>query len=123
VTTSSLNELAQIAAKHASLLRTADKGGRDRMVAFEMLIHRLAVAYEEAKERPAAVTYNHHQKRHGGPFVRVVNVLLPIVDKLAATSGRPLAQPATEYARGQKIRTVLGERRKAKNSIAPSNAL
>ena len=105
--------LAPLAAEHRNSLR--DKAGRPkRMIAFQVLIEGMARSYRNATGQRATVTNDPIASRHGGPFVRLVDALLPSVEILVSElSGRPLVCPTTDYARGQEIRRVLT---KAQNS-------
>ena len=89
------------------------------MVVFEALVRSLSDAYARATGRKAAVSYDQYQERHGGPFVRLINVLLPMVGTLAKEmDGRALELPATDYARGQLIKSILRRSRKVENRPA-----
>jgi hypothetical protein len=117
-----MRTLASIAARHADMLCLADRGGRTpRIVAFQMLIEDLARGYRSATGRRPTVTNDPIGIRHGGPFVRLVEAVLPTVESLVSeVSGRPLRYPTTDYARGQEIRRVLT---KAQNSTKQRSKL
>jgi hypothetical protein len=113
-----VGNLAPIAGEHADLLKKADRGGRPQLQAFASLVDGLARSYEDATGHPATVTNDPYLRKHGGPFIRLVDALLPSVGEvvdLVTGGGRPLELPISKYARGQKIREVLRRRRKAGN--------
>jgi hypothetical protein len=113
-----VGNLAPIAREHADLLKKADRGGRPQLHAFACLVDSLARGYAAATGHPATVTNDPYLRKHGGPFIRLVDALLPSVEEvldLVTGDGRPLELPISKYARGQKIREVLRRRRKAGN--------
>jgi hypothetical protein len=112
--------LASIAAQHADSFRSADRGGRPQLTVFKVLIEGLARGYENATARRPTVTTDPISNRHGGPFVRLVDAVVPTVTELAPLlSGRALERPASDHARGQLIRELLRRRRKVENPTEP----
>jgi hypothetical protein len=103
--------LGPIATERADLLRVADRGGRNRMTAFDTLISGLAQSYEDATGQRATVTVINDPPGHGGRFFGLFDALFPAVAALATEwTGRPLQSPPSDYARGQQIRRVLSSR-------------
>jgi hypothetical protein len=96
-----------------------DQEGRSKMRAFEQLIRHLAGVFEHAKGRRPTITRDRHKPEgYGGRFWHFVEVVRPIATAIIETSGTgPLAQPATESARGKFIEDVL---RKMRTEKSPS---
>lgn len=81
----------------------ARKGGAPKMLAFNMLIKRLAAAFEHATGRAAKVTWNEHRKEYGGKFLSLVEAVLPLVLECAESLGSRLPCPRSQRARGKYI--------------------
>ena len=110
-----IGRLAALAQHYAAVPELRDKGGPSKMAPFDTLIYGLAVAFERAKGEPARVTYNpaaSRETQHGGPFLALVEAVLPTMSGLAAAGGQPLKQPANRNACGEYIRKLLAKRRR-----------
>ena len=84
-----------------------DRGSRPKMMAFRQLIQSLARIFADVTGHRAAVTYDPYRQGYGGKFWDFVEIVRPIAAELIATSGRPIAQPATDLARGKFIERTL----------------
>jgi hypothetical protein len=98
-----------------------NKGGRPKKVAFRQLILGLAGAFEGATGNRPTITRNHHvEGGYGGKFWNLVEVVLPIVNKIIQTSrASSLDKPASDGARGKYIEELLREREPRKPLAAP----
>ena len=98
-----------------------ETGGRPANLAFKRLIIRLADVFEQTTGHPAAVTRHHYpQEGYSGRFWELVEVAMPIIEKIIETSGTGgLAKPNSSEARGRSIEKVLQEMRRKKPATAP----
>lgn len=87
----------------AKNLRHADKGGAPKMFAFNMLVSGLKRAFERAKGRAAKVTWHQHREQYEGPFVSLVEAVLPLASSLAKAVERPMQYPVSQKSRGKYI--------------------
>src|SRR5262249_55756172 len=71
----------------------ARKGGAPKMLAFNMLMKRLAAAFQHATGRAAKVTWNEYRKEYGGKFLSLVEAVLPLVLECAESLGSRLPCP------------------------------
>jgi len=70
------------------------------MAAFQTLVRGLACAFQQGSGRAAKVTWSEHRQVYGGPFLGLVEAVLPPLLTIAESYGRPLVYPTTAYARG-----------------------
>jgi hypothetical protein len=108
LTLQSLSDSAHIYSRGFAV---AGAGGAPKMIAFEILVKGLATAFRRVVGRPAKVTWNAHQLRYEGKFVRLVETALPIAQQCVAQLGPKIAYPRSERARGDYIFKMTRSRR------------
>jgi hypothetical protein len=104
---SQFDALSSVTGRLAESL-VADKGGPQGMIAYRTLVRGLATAFENATGRAAKAKWNIDHARFEGPFVNLMEAVLPITLKLV--SG--MAHPSSEHARGKFIHRVTSVRRR-----------
>jgi hypothetical protein len=102
-----LDALASLAQTGADALRGRDKGGPRRFLAFEVLVRTLAETFEAGTGKRPTASYSDSKGAYRGVFLDLVDAILPKVAKIAEASGRRLAQPHSEDARGKYISDLL----------------
>jgi hypothetical protein len=98
ITLQSLSDLA-----HLYVRGFTRAGGAPKMIAFEILVKRLAAIFRRAIGRAAKVTWNAHKERYEGKFVNLVEAVLPIALECAERLGPGMPCPRTARARGKYI--------------------
>jgi hypothetical protein len=78
-------------------------GGAPKMIAFEILVRRLAAIFEKFTGRAAKVTWNAYERRYDGKFVNLVEAVLPMTVECAKQLGTEMPYPRTHLARGKYI--------------------
>jgi hypothetical protein len=101
LTLQSLSDLA-----HQYVVGSTRPGGAPKMIAFEILVKRLAAAFRKAVGRDAKVTWNPHEQRFEGKFVKLVESVLPIALECAERFGCKMPCPRTDLARGKYIQKI-----------------
>jgi hypothetical protein len=105
-----LSGLTGIFSKH---LKTLDRGGAPKMRAFAVLANGLADAYEIATGKLAGITWDEYDKRYDGEFLKLVQAVLPLAEKLGDMPKRPLRVPRQgKYALGKYLSTLTAARKK-----------
>jgi hypothetical protein len=111
------DRLRYLAMSARSLARDiSDEGGPSDMNSFAILADGLADAFERHTGQLAQVKYNPHRAarntRHSGPFIELVEAVLPRVKALAAVNGSHFKFPYSRSARGEYLRKFLQARRR-----------
>jgi hypothetical protein len=108
--------LTGIFSKH---LKALDRGGAPKMRAFAVLANGLADAYEIATGKLAGITWDEYDKRYDGEFLKLVQAVLPLAEKLGDMPERPLRVPRQgKFALGKYLSTLTTARKK-KTSAGP----
>ncbi len=80
--------------------------GRPPMRKFTAFIESLRLAFRQATNREAKVTYRVEDNTYGGPFVRLVEALIPKLQALMDAQYPTWDMPQTPYARGKYISDI-----------------
>jgi hypothetical protein len=96
------DELSAMAARHVNLRKRIGEGA-PKMVAFSALVAGLAQAFRIATGRNAKVTWHQYRSRYEGPFLALVEAVLPLAQSLTEHLGAPLRYPPTLLARGKYV--------------------
>jgi hypothetical protein len=84
--------IAAAARRDAEAFKQADKGGKRKMAAFEVLAQALLIAYRQATGQTGV-----GRSARQGRLLSLVEAVLPIVSRIAReVTGRPLDAPATD---------------------------
>jgi hypothetical protein len=88
---------------HMYVIGFTRSGGAPKMIAFQILVRRLAVAFQRTVGRAAKVTWNPHKQCYEGKFVKLVEAVLPIALECAERLGLKMPYPKTPRSRGKYI--------------------
>jgi hypothetical protein len=107
------DQLSAIANRAAKIGKLIDKGGAPKMVAFNALVTGLARAFQIATGRAAKVTRNSAEDTYGGPFLALVEAVLPLAEGLTNGLGISLRRPRSRLALGKYVseQTRAGKKR------------
>jgi hypothetical protein len=101
-----LVEVSFLTGKFSEALKTRDRGGRPKMRAFAVLAKGSADAYKLATGSLAGVTWKPVSESYEGKFLKLVQAVLPLAEKLADMPKRPLRVPQGRYALGKYLDTL-----------------
>jgi hypothetical protein len=91
---------------YAEELKTADKGGAPKMLAWGTLVSLLKRAFERATESKTKVIWNPIEEEYQGPFVGLVEAVLPLTESLTGNEKRTAWYPQSPQARGKSIQRM-----------------
>jgi hypothetical protein len=92
--------------------RQSDKGGASRMTSFRVLVNKLGRAFEEVTGRPGKVTRKPADDRYEGPFLALIEAVLPLAEARAKNLGVSLRRPVSSTALGKYVSEMTRAGRK-----------
>ena len=117
-----LLSVARAAALYAAALKGADKGGVRQNIPFRLLVMYLAVAFRNATDRKAKVTWDDVKACYKGRFVNFVEAVLLLTKDWPARLDVTFSYPSTPRSRGRYIynltRAGAGKRKTARGAMS-----